>query len=432
MFKKLIFLSISAFMFSQQTEEWDLQKTIDYAISKHPTVQQSILKVDQRKQEITASKGMLLPSVSASTSQNYSFGSTINPGTNQREALNVGTTQFSAIANWELFNWRNFMNISLSKMNKESSDYRLKAVQNDIALNVIQLFFQYQNDKALLGVLKTQLDGVEEQIKRTEKEVEIGNRPKSDIYDIKANMGTLQEQWISAKNQKEISKNNLLNALAINSDNIDFVQNTTDTSSELAFSDENFVKEMLEKNPAYLAAAKDIQASAEKIRVERSGYLPTLNGQYSWSTFYSKVLGGNQPTTAFSDQFNQNKNQQVYFNLSIPVFNKLQVKSNVEIAKLNKINADLEKEKTVNNLVTALKAIKIQYQNSEEKYRLLQQNFENQKLSFEKSEEKYKEGLMDAYTFFVVRNNWLQANFNLIKSRYDVMLQEELWKIYNK
>ncbi|HIC8756035.1 hypothetical protein CMT56_07875 [Elizabethkingia anophelis] len=432
MFKKLIFLSISAFMFSQQTEEWDLQKTIDYAISKHPTVQQSILKVDQRKQEITASKGMLLPSVSASTSQNYSFGSTINPGTNQREALNVGTTQFSAIANWELFNWRNFMNISLSKMNKESSDYRLKAVQNDIALNVIQLFFQYQNDKALLGVLKTQLDGVEEQIKRTEKEVEIGNRPKSDIYDIKANMGTLQEQWISAKNQKEISKNNLLNALAINSDNIDFVQNTTDTSSALAFSDENFVKEMLEKNPAYLAAAKDIQASAEKIRVERSGYLPTLNGQYSWSTFYSKVLGGNQPTTAFSDQFNQNKNQQVYFNLSIPVFNKLQVKSNVEIAKLNKINADLEKEKTVNNLVTALKAIKIQYQNSEEKYRLLQQNFENQKLSFEKSEEKYKEGLMDAYTFFVVRNNWLQANFNLIKSRYDVMLQEELWKIYNK
>ncbi|WP_407487269.1 TolC family protein [Elizabethkingia anophelis] len=432
MFKKLIFLSISAFMFSQQTEEWDLQKTIDYAMSKHPTVQQSILKVDQRKQEITASKGMLLPSVSASTSQNYSFGSTINPGTNQREALNVGTTQFSAIANWELFNWRNFMNISLSKMNKESSDYRLKAVQNDIALNVIQLFFQYQNDKALLGVLKTQLDGVEEQIKRTEKEVEIGNRPKSDIYDIKANMGTLQEQWISAKNQKEISKNNLLNALAINSDNIDFVQNTTDTSSALAFSDENFVKEMLEKNPAYLAAAKDIQASAEKIRVERSGYLPTLNGQYSWSTFYSKVLGGNQPTTVFSDQFNQNKNQQVYFNLSIPVFNKLQVKSNVEIEKLNKINADLEKEKTVNNLVTALKAIKIQYQNSEEKYRLLQQNFENQKLSFEKSEEKYKEGLMDAYTFFVVRNNWLQANFNLIKSRYDVMLQEELWKIYNK
>jgi hypothetical protein len=59
-------------------------------------------------------------------------------------------------------------------------------------------------------------------------------------------------------------QNNLLNALAITSDNIDFAQNTSDTSSVLAFSDENFVKEMLEKNPAYLAAAKEIQVSAEK------------------------------------------------------------------------------------------------------------------------------------------------------------------------
>lgn len=432
MLKKLIFLSFPTILFAQQTEEWNLQKTLEYATTKHPTVQQSILKVDQRKQEVIASKGMLLPSVTAGTSQNYSFGSTINPGTNQRETLNVGNTEFSARANWELFNWRNFMNISLNKMNKESSDYRLKAVQNDIALNVIQLFFQYQNDKAWLDVLKTQLDGVEEQIKRTEKEVEIGNRPKSDVYDIKANMGTLQEQWVSAKNQREISKNSLLNALAINSDTIEFIQNTSDTPSVLSFSDENFIKEMLEKNPAYMAILKEIQVSEERIKVEKSGYLPTLNGLYAWSTFYSKVLGGNQTATPFSDQFNQNKNQQVYFNLNIPVFNKLQIKSNVEIAKLSKINADLEKEKTVSNLVTALKSIKIQYLNSEEKYRLLQQNFENQKRSFDKSEEKYKEGLIDAYTFFVVRNNWLQANYNLIKSRNDLILQRELWEIYNR
>ena len=105
-------------------------------------------------------------------------------------------------------------------------------------------------------MLKTQLDGVEEQIKRTEKEVEIGNRPKSDIYDIKANMGTLQEQWYLPKIRKEISKNNLLNALAITSDNIDFAQNTSDTSSVLAFSDENFVKEMLEKNPCLSGCCK--------------------------------------------------------------------------------------------------------------------------------------------------------------------------------
>ena len=37
---------------------------------------------------------------------------------------------------------------------------------------------------------------------------------------------------------------------------------------------------------------------------------------------------------------------------------------------------------------------------------------------------------MDAYTFFVVRNNWLQANYNLINSKNEVMQQTELLKVF--
>jgi len=45
-----------------------------------------------------------------------------------------------------------------------------------------------------LEVLEPQVSGMKEQIARTEKEVEIGSRAKSDVYDIKANFGTIQEQ----------------------------------------------------------------------------------------------------------------------------------------------------------------------------------------------------------------------------------------------
>jgi len=104
----------------------------------------------------------------------------------------------------------------------------------------------------------------------------------------------------------------------------------------------------------------------------------------------------------------------------------------VEIAKLEAENINLEKDKIVLDLTKKLKAIEIQYRNAQKKYEILQENFENQKLSFQKSEEKYKEGMMDAYTFFMVRNSWLQANYNLIKSKYDLMLQSEMMKMYMK
>ena len=158
--------------------------------------------------------------------------------------------------------------------------------------------------------------------------------------------------------------------------------------------------------------------------------MPTLNGNYSWSTFYNKSLGSNAlSNTSFSDQFSQNKNQSISFGLNIPIFNKFQIKNNVEIAKLNVINYKYSKDLIINDLTKSINSIKAQFLNAQEKYSLLELNFENQKLSFQKSEEKYKEGLMDAYTFFVVRNNWLQANYNLISSKNDVNQQIELLKV---
>ena len=422
--KRLFFILIINLLPAQ--ESWTLKQCLDYASTNHPLIKQATVTIQKNEHQISAAKGMLLPSVEAGIGHNYNFGLGINPENNQREAINTQNDNLYVQANWKLMNWRNYLNISLSKINKESSAFRLKQAQNEVRLNIVQRFFNYQNSKSWLDVLETQISGIEDQIKRTEKEVEIGSRPKSDVYDIKANLGTLQEQWVSAKNSRDISKINLLNALAITTDSLDFKMEDEQISAS-NFSDPDFVQLLIEKNPAYKSVMTEIKAFEKNISIAKSAYLPTLNGSYNWSSFYSKILG--ESADPISDQFKRNKNQQIGFSLNIPIFNKLQVKNNVEIAKLNVINYNYEKEIVVNNLTQSINSIKKQVQNSEEKYTLLKANFENQKLSFQKSEEKYKEGLMDAYTFFVVRNNWLQANYNLIISKNEVLQQTELLNI---
>lgn len=422
--KKLFFILFINLLSAQQS--WTLKQCLDYASAHHPLVKQSTVNIRKNEREISAAKGMLLPSVNAGVSHNYGFGSSINQNTNQREAINTQYDQVYAQANWELMNWKNYLTISLSKINKESSVYKMKLAQNEVKMNVIMMFFTYQNSRSWLDVLQTQILGIEDQIKRTEKEVEIGSRPKSDVYDIKANLGTMQEQLLSAKNLKDISKINLLNALAITKDTLDFIM-PEENLTGADFNDQNFVQNLLEKNPAYQSVLKEIQAQQKNVKIAKSGYLPTLNGSYTWSSFYNKILG--QPATDFSEQIKLNKNQQLSFGINIPVFNKLQVKNNVEIAKLNVINSNYDKDIIINDLTKSINSIKVQFLNAQEKYNLLETNFENQKLSFQKSEEKYKEGLMDAYTFFVVRNNWLQVNYNLINSKNDVIQQTELLRV---
>ncbi len=425
--KKLIFILFINILPAQQ--QWNLQQSLDYAMKNNPEVQQSIIGISKNQKSVNAAKAMLLPSVNAGIGHTYSFGSTISPQTNQREALNVQYDQFYAQADLAVFNWKNYLEISLSKLNKESSEYRLKTVQNNLKMEIVNLFFQYMKDKSWFDVLEPQISGMKEQIARTEKEVEIGSRAKSDVYDIKANFGTIQEQWISAQNQMNISKINLLSALNITRDSVDFVMDQILIPEKGFLNSEEIIERLVKNNPVYQENQKNLEIEQQKIKIAKADYLPTISGQYQWSTFFSKTLNS-EGNTSFSDQFSQNRNSQIYFGLNVPVFQKFQVKNKVEIAKLDKLNVLYENQKQLNEIYKTLNIIAEQYSNALEKNKLLEANFENQKLSFERSEEKYKEDLMDAYTFFVVRNNWLQANYNLINSKYEVMQQNELLKIF--
>lgn len=408
---------------------WNLQQCLDYTMENHPSIQQTVLNVENADQNILSAKGNLLPNLNAGANHNYSFGSTINPATNSREALNVLNDQFYVSSNVELFNWKNFLNIQLNKFEKESFLYRVEAQKNELKLQVIQQFYIYQNAKAWKEVLETQLLGIDEQIRRTEKEVEIGTRPKSDVYDIKANLGNIKESWVTAKREQTLAKIQLLNILNIKSDSITFVSDELDGNLTLnAYID---FEQQIAKQPAIQSMEKEIEMREKEIKMAKANRLPTLNGQYQFSTFYSRILNTNDATTSFSDQINQNKNHYVGFGLNLPIFNRFQVKTQTTLAENAKENAVLEKEKQSVALVNELKKIYTSYQNAIEKYEMVQSNFKNQKLSYERSVEKFNEGLMDAYTFFIVRNNWLSANFNLIQSKNEVRMQRELLNTFS-
>ncbi|MXV39250.1 TolC family protein [Flavobacteriaceae bacterium Ap0902] len=408
-------------------ETWNLQDCIAHVLAHHPQVQQTAVNKNSATWELRQAKANLLPSVNANVNHSYSLGSTINPNNNVREALNVQYDQFSLNAGIDLFNWQNYLNIGLQKRYQSSWVYQLEAIKNQLTLVVVQQFYVYQNAKAWREVLQTQLAGIDEQITRTEKEVAIGTRPKSDIYDIKANMGNIQEQYIEAAKNEAFAKFNLLQTLNIPRDTITFViENDT---QELLPPAPTEVAKIVKNQPEIKRIEKNIEIANQKIKLNQAQALPQLVGQYQWSTFYSKVLDTDNQI-AFQDQIDLNKNQYIGLGLSIPIFNKLQVKTQTALAENEKTIQELTLEKTKQELWTSVQKIVEAYDKAIEKYDFIQANFQNQKLSFERSQEKFNEGLIDAYTFFIIRNNWLNANYNLIQSKNEVLMQQDLLMVF--
>jgi outer membrane protein len=117
--------------------------------------------------------------------------------------------------------------------------------------------------------------------------------------------------------------------------------------------------------------------------------------------------------------------------INVPLFQKFQVKNAVEVAKLDQQYTVFENQKKLNEIYKTLNIIAEQYENALEKIKFYNKISKIKKALLSVLKE-IQEGLIDAYTFFLVRNNWLQANFNLNSSQFEVMQQNALIAIFEE
>src|SRR5690606_23052029 len=146
---------------------------------------------------------------------------------------------------------------------------------------------------------------------------------------------------------------------------------------------------------------------------DKSHYLPTIDGNYSLSSFYVDT-----EMASLSDQFKNNKNHFVGLSLQLPIFNRLQTKTAVQQAKVEweKANLQLEQHKQAyyNVLREAVENTKSAYRN----WQISEKNVEAQEISFARTDEKFKQGLIDSYGYFAAKNNLLSAQTDLLQAKY--------------
>ena len=137
---KLKLLVLFAFVLcsntNAQTKKWTLKECVEYAVENNIQIKQTALDTLISIEIIRASKGNFLPSVSASASQNYNFGSFIGQ-TGLRISRDSRGNNFGLNAGVNLFN--GFQNINTKKqaeLGLESSRLQLDVLKNNIMVFV--------------------------------------------------------------------------------------------------------------------------------------------------------------------------------------------------------------------------------------------------------------------------------------------------------
>jgi outer membrane protein len=429
---KIIILSlivISSNFAHGQDATWPLQKCIDKALENNIEIKIRQLEVKRVQKSRNSVWNNLLPTVSFTGNQSYNFGSSIDPSTNGRVSSNIQSDNFYLNANMNLIDFNAFAAAQKNKIDIEKAKADKEIIENEYKLQLLDSYYQALFTQELLKIQKEQFKNAVFNLDRISKEVEIGSKPKSDLYDVQLSFAQEEKRILETEQLFEIQKLQLFQLMNVADVSISEVVLISNSSDEITTVSAEI------SNPKIKSAELNYKSSLKELRMQRATNLPTLTTFYTISSFYYKPLNqSNANVNSFSNQIGDNKNQQLGLQLNVPIFNgfrnnKKNVATKIESEK-SKLVISQEKQKIENQL-----AVENQNQLN---YLQLQSKFVETlsyaKASFETTQSKFLSGKIESISLSSVKNQLLSSEYDVLKNK--LQLQYISYKInlikYNK
>lgn len=463
----LVFFALSVSLFAQDaTKIWNLQECVDYALENNLTVKNQEFTVGINEVNLLQSRMNLLPSLNGSANYGRNWGRSINPGTNivtnQQQDNGFG----SLSANWTLFSGlRNLNTIKQSEASLMARQYDLEKSRNDIILLVVTYYTNVIFNKELYENANSQLESTTSQMERTEKQVNAGALPRSSLLDLQAQVASSELNVINAENNVNFSVLQLKQVMQIPASQpleIEIPQIELNESDLADLNPQRVYEIALATMPEVKSADKNVESALRSIKVNQGSYYPRLFLSAGVSTNYSSIaadrglleLTGNtvindvgfvqssgepvvniEPEFIFapystSRQLENNFGQSLSLGLSIPIFNNLQVNSNVQRAKIIKDQADIIAEQTRQTLRQTIERAYNDVYSSGKAYQSSVKKVVATEESFRAMKQRYDNGAANATDYELAENNLFQAKSDLLRAKYDYIFKLKILDFY--
>ncbi len=419
-----------------EAKTWTLQECIDYALANNISLKQSKIKTLESHEDVLQSKSALFPSVSFSTNQNMNYRpfseSTINL-TNGSMTSNSNKVSYNGSyginANWTVWNGnRNRMAIKQNKLTEEQNELSEQQQANTIQEKIAQLYVQILYETEAVRVIEETMKASQMQADRAREMVAVGSLARVDLVQLEAQVD--QDKYTRVNTQSQLANYKLqLKQLLELRDEEDFDVADPETSDSKVMGlipDKNSVyAAALASRPEIKAGELSIQAADLSIKSARTGYMPTLNLTAGIGTSNSsgQKLG-------FGTQIKNNLSNSLGLTLQVPLFDQSQTRTAIRKAKFAKQDSELALQDKQKTLYNSVEKYWLDATTSQQQYVFAKKNCESMQESYELVSEQFNCGLKNIVELTTGKNNLLQAEQQLLQTKYTALLNQALLKFY--
>lgn len=422
----------------QPAKQWSLEECIRYAIEHNIDLKQKVQEQESRKVELNTSKYSWLPDLNAGVGQNFDFGrSPSKSGVIVDQ--NSANTSASINLSMPIFDGLKIPNdIAARKLDLQASIESLNKAKEDLAINVASTFVEVLFNKEVLKIAELQVALTTEQVSKTEALVNAGKVPLSQLYDIKAQLAKEEVSLVEARNDVNLKVLDLAQSLELerSGENFDVLvpelEDAVETYMSSIVPPDNIYDYAVAVKPQIKEQEYLLESQKKELKVAQSGYYPKLNFGASYSNGYYHYSGdGDYSNIGFGDQMKNNGRKTIGFSLSIPIFNRFQVRNNVRSARINILNRELTMENTKKALYKEIQQAYYTATAAQEKYMSSDKSVAASKEAFSYAEERYAAGKSTVYEFNEAKTKYVQSLSEQAQSKYKFIFSAKVLDFYN-
>jgi outer membrane protein len=447
---------------SSKTNGWTLQDCIVYAQTHNIQVQQQQLNTDLSRVNLRQSQGAVLPNLNATGTHTYQYGRTIDRFTNTFANDRVLSQNFFISSNVTVFTGlQNYNSILQNKYSVEAGKFQVEQTRNDIAMNVASAYLNVLYAEEQLSVAEKQVEQTQQQVNRAQKLVDAGAAARGTLLDLQAQLAQEQVNVVNAQNNVFIATLTLTQLMNLDStQNFRIVRPALNVPSEnlVTLSPEQIYQIALSQQPGIRKADLDAKAADKGVAVAYGAYSPTIAVQGSLGTGYSglaKELTGSSLSGAdtfgittggdfvliptfnntfavvpFGEQMDNNFNQTFGVQVTVPIFNRFQVSTNVERAKIQRENADLNADLARQQLMKNIQQAWADAQAAFLRMKANEKALEAASLAFKDAEQRFNAGANNVIDYNNSKTRLAKAESDLIQARYDYIFRLKVLDFY--
>ena len=346
-----------------------------------------------------------------------------NAGPNEKISLLVQQNVVTDITVSQLiFNGAYFVGLQAAKVYYNISKQNDEKTRLDVIESVVNTYHMLQLGEESRKILAQNLDNINKTQNDVSEMYRQGMVEKTDVDQLEVNANTLRNALNQVESNLEIGFRLLKIQVGL-ADSVKIaLTDSTETDASLTMSSLQLIAEPfdLQRNVDYQLTETSLEAAKLELKLEKTNSLPTINGYYDHTEKLKAPLFDFAPKDIIG------------VNLSLPIFS-----TGERSAAVAQKRFSFEKALNTRNYVSSNLSMEASQDQNDlklklEKYRTQKESKELSDNIYQRTLEKYKEGMSSSMDLMNSQNQYLTNLTNYYQSIYDLQVaKSKLEKLFN-